>query len=594
MSRVPPTQIWKTIRFFGDLARRYPRLLWPGVFMVPFTILAGEFLRPYIMAQILNRLSSGAYDHHNVWASFGNDILLYAGASLFYGIIGWRITVWLIWTLELNVTRDLTQRIFGHLMDMSASFHSNRFGGSLVSQANKLSGAYSRLVDSTVYALIPLVVALLATAAILTPRAPLFVAILMAFAVAYMAGTAFFSRQVRAANVAESAVQSRQTGYLADSLTNVMAIKTFAAGQVERDRFWDIGGEVREKGFRSMWATIRRENYSGMLNQGISITALIIAVVGVGVLQANIATVFLIVSYTASLADRLWSFQGVLRQYNRSFGDAADMMEILATPPEIEDPDKPEPSRIQHGAIVFDAVDFTHGDANEPLFENFNLDIKPGQKIGLVGASGSGKTTLTRLLLRFSDLDSGRITIDGQDITHITQDDLRRSISYVPQEPLLFHRTLRENISYGKPKATDEELLRAARRAHADEFIAKLPQGYDTLVGERGIKLSGGQRQRVAIARAMLKDAPILVLDEATSALDSESERLIQDALWKLMEGRTAIVIAHRLSTIQHMDRIVVLTDGAIVEQGSHAELIAHGGTYAKLWSRQSGGFIEE
>ncbi len=211
-----------------------------------------------------------------------------------------------------------------------------------------------------------------------------------------------------------------------------------------------------------------------------------------------------------------------------------------------------------------------------------------------MGHSGSGKTTFTRLLLRFSDIDSGTISIDGQNIAYLTQDDLRRHIAYVPQEPILFHRTLAENIAYGQVDASQQEIEAVAQLAHAHDFIANLPDGYDTLVGERGVKLSGGQRQRVAIARAMLKNAPILVLDEATSSLDSESEALIQSALWRLMEGRTAIVVAHRLSTIQKMDRIVVLDEGKIIEQGTHQELLHTKGAYAKLWAHQSGGFIEE
>jgi ATP-binding cassette subfamily B protein len=212
----------------------------------------------------------------------------------------------------------------------------------------------------------------------------------------------------------------------------------------------------------------------------------------------------------------------------------------------------------------------------------------------VVGHSGSGKTTLTRLLLRFSDIESGAIMIDGQDIGNVTQKSLRESIAYVPQEPMLFHRSLRENIAYGKPNATMKEITAAAEKANALEFIKKLPDGFETTVGERGVKLSGGQRQRIAIARAILKDAPILVLDEATSALDSDSEKLIQDALSKLMKGRTSIVVAHRLSTIAKLDRIIVLEDGQIAEQGSHDELLKQKGTYAKLWAHQSGGFIEE
>jgi ATP-binding cassette subfamily B protein len=549
---------------------------------------------PYITADVLRRLSTGAYDTNNLWASFGPEMLWYAVTAFVSGVGTWRLTIWLIWNLELNVTRDLAQRAFNHLMTMSAGFHSNRFSGSLVSQTNKLTSAYVRVADSTVFNLIPLVVTLVATIVILVPRAPIFVAVLVVASVVFIIGTAMLSRNVREANAEESALQSRQTGYLADSLSNIFAVKTFARSRHEQDRYWDISSRVRRAGQRSMGATLLRENYAAMITQGIRVAAIVMAVVGIGVLRVDVSTIFLMVTYTALIAGQLWEFQNVLRQYNRALGDAGEMVKILQITPEVKDPARPEKSHISRGGIEFEDATFTHGESNEPLFENLNLHIKPGEKIGLVGHSGSGKTTLTRLLLRFSDLDAGAIKIDGQNIGSITQDDLRRAVSYVPQEPLLFHRSLRENIAYGRPNASEAEVAEAARLAHAAEFIDKLPDRYDTLVGERGIKLSGGQRQRIAIARAMLKAAPILVLDEATSALDSESERLIQEALWRLMEGRTAIVIAHRLSTIQRMDRIVVLENGHISEQGSHQQLLAQGGGYAKLWAHQSGGFIEE
>ena len=261
---------------------------------------------------------------------------------------------------------------------------------------------------------------------------------------------------------------------------------------------------------------------------------------------------------------------------------------------EIKDLEQPEKCLIHSGKIELLNVTFTHDENSKPLFDNFSLTINPGERIGLVGRSGSGKTSLTKLILRFNDIEKGTIKIDDQDITKITQDDLHNSIAYVAQEPALFHRTLRDNIAYSKPDASDAEVHYAAAQANALDFIQSLNKGFKTLVGERGVKLSGGQRQRVAIARAILKDAPILILDEATSALDSESEKLIQDSLAKLMHGRTSIVIAHRLSTISKLDRIIVLDDGKITEQGTHEELIANSNIYAKLWAHQSGGFIEE
>lgn len=271
------------------------------------------------------------------------------------------------------------------------------------------------------------------------------------------------------------------------------------------------------------------------------------------------------------------------------------MTEILLENKEITDTSHAKNLKVSKGAINVDAIDFAYSDAkDEGIFTKLSLSIPGGQKVGIVGPSGGGKSTLTRLLLRFDDVTDGAITIDGSNVREVAQESLRKSISYVPQEPLLFHRSIKENIAYGKPDASMTEIEAAAKRAYADIFIEKLPNKYDTIVGERGVKLSGGQRQRIAIARAILKDAPILILDEATSALDSESEAYIQRALTSLMKKRTAIVIAHRLSTIQKMDRIIVLDEGAIVEDGTHKQLAKQNGLYATLWAHQSGGFIEE
>jgi ATP-binding cassette subfamily B protein len=332
----------------------------------------------------------------------------------------------------------------------------------------------------------------------------------------------------------------------------------------------------------------------GAMMTVMNIAAFIAAIFATEHHLANIGVVYLVISYTLSVVAQLWSVGNITRSYVRIIGDAGPMISTLDEEIELKDSDHPIKAHVTDGNVVFDNVTFTHEENDSALFKNFSIDIKAGERIGLVGRSGSGKTTLTRLLLRFSDVDSGQIRIDSQPIEDMRQPDLRRFIAYVPQEPMLFHRSLRDNIAYGKPDATDDEIRLAAASANALEFIDKLSKGLDTVVGERGVKLSGGQRQRIAIARAILKDAPILLLDEATSALDSESEKLIQDALAKLMKNRTSIVIAHRLSTIAKLDRIIVLDDGKIVEQGTHAELLAIHGTYAKLWSHQSGGFIED
>jgi ATP-binding cassette subfamily B protein len=312
--------------------------------------------------------------------------------------------------------------------------------------------------------------------------------------------------------------------------------------------------------------------------------------------QSGVITVgdfVLIQVYIIGLVSRIWGIGGSMRRLFSSFADAHEMIEIFETPYSVADAPDAKRLSVTAGGISMEDVSFSFT-GERGVFEGFSLAVRAGEKVALVGPSGAGKSTVTKLLLRMYDVAEGAIRIDGQDIRTVTQDSLRENISFVPQEPILFHRSLKENIRYGRPDATDEQVIEAAKKAHCHEFISKLPLGYDTHVGERGVKLSGGERQRVAIARAILKDAPILILDEATSALDSESEALIQDALHVLMEGKTVIVIAHRLSTIMTMDRIVVIENGKIAAEGTHDDLVAQGGLYQKLWSIQAGGFLKD
>jgi ATP-binding cassette subfamily B protein len=386
------------------------------------------------------------------------------------------------------------------------------------------------------------------------------------------------------------------TAHLADTIVNVHTVKTFAREGKESAEHYRLSGILRDMRMTD-WgkAATKGSNRVGMLlimQAAFVVIAYQLVQHDPGLLGVGIFAF----TFTMTLSNRLFDINSMIRTVEDGFLAAGPMVEYMLEQPEIVDAPGAKALRAKHGDITLDNITFNYQDEHteQTVFKNLTLSIKPGEKIGLVGPSGGGKTTLTRLLLRFEDIDAGTISIDGQDIAGVTQDSLRKTISYVPQEPLMFHRSIRENIAYGNPEATDDEILNAAKAAHAADFIDKLPAGYDTIVGERGVKLSGGQRQRIAIARAVLKNAPILILDEATSALDSESEVLIQDALWQLMQKRTAIVIAHRLSTIQKMDRILVLENGAITEQGTHKGLLKKKGTYAMLWGHQSGGFIDD
>jgi ATP-binding cassette subfamily B protein len=305
----------------------------------------------------------------------------------------------------------------------------------------------------------------------------------------------------------------------------------------------------------------------------------------------TVGDVALMQMYLLRIFDKLWGVGRNIRHIYEALADANEMTEILLRPHEVKDLPNANNLEVERGEIKFENVTFGYHEEADVL-NKFNLAIKPGERVALIGPSGGGKSTIAKLLFRFYNLQDGRVLIDEMDIAEVTQDSLRASIALVPQDPILFHRSLMENIRYAKPEASDEEVIRAAKLAHAHEFISSFRQGYETLVGERGVKLSGGERQRVAISRAILKNAPILVLDEATSSLDSESEMLIQDALKELMQGRTTIVIAHRLSTVMQVDRIVVIAGGRIAEEGRHEELLkVQEGTYQRRWEIQAGGF---
>lgn len=582
------------VYYFVKKWRQEWRLALGVVGPMPINVALNQIIPPLIIAAVLNRLASHDYTSGDVWGSFGPALVLYT-VTVLAGSLMWRITDYFGWRLEANIQKHIGAEVFNHLVGQSARFHADNFSGSLVSKTNKLLGAYVRFADTTWFGILPLFFGLLFSLIVLARVAPLYGLVLLVFAVLYMITAVFVTRKTRRLGAQHASVESEQTGVLADAVTNAMAIKSFARKRYEVRLFNRALTNTRRSLLDVSRAHQKQQLYFGTLLSGISAAALVGAVIAVLIFDANVATVFVIFSYTANIAEQLFSFSNnSLRAYNRSIGDASDMVSMLATPSEIQDPVEPIKATIRRGDITFKDVLFQHEGANDALFNTLNLHIKPGEKVGLVGRSGSGKTTLTRILLRFSDIQAGQILLDGQNIAAMRQDDLRSAITYVPQEPLLFHRSIEENIAYGDLYASKEAIAAAAKMAHADEFIQDLPKGYHTLVGERGVKLSGGQRQRVVIARAMLKNAPVLVLDEATSALDSESELLIQDALWKLMQDKTAIVIAHRLSTIQKMDRIIVMDEGKILEQGSHKELLSRGGTYAKLWAHQSGGFIDE
>lgn len=582
-----------TIRLYWQHARVYKERLLAIGLLTTFAIICQQVLSAYFVSRILDKLirpDVGSMKDYRVW-------LIAILIALIAEIIFWRVQVWILWIFENFMYRDLYRTVFKHFMNLDTAFFNNRFSGQLVSQAGKFVGGFETLFDILAFDLLTGTVFLISTVIIVTSRVPFYGLFIVVFTMLYLYAMWRLRRKQITFNTREAQADSRVTAQVADVIGNIATVKATAKESKEKRLFQKVVNQRVSRSLELRTVTTKADFASHSMTAAISLIGIVVSVWAVVNKLASPGTVVLLYSYTANLCRRLWDASNIMRRVTRTFGDAHDMTEILNTPPALSDVPGAKKLALNKGLITFESVDFHYGDTErkkDVLFNKLNLHIYPGEKVGLVGPSGGGKTTITKLLLRFMDINGGHIAIDGQSIAEVTQESLRDAIAYVPQEPLLFHRSLKENISYGRDDATDEEIIKAAKQANAHEFIEKLAEGYETLVGERGVKLSGGQRQRVAIARALLKNSPILVLDEATSALDSESEKLIQDALWNLMEGRTAIVIAHRLSTIQHMDRIIVLKNGAVAEQGSHKELLSNGGTYAGLWNHQSGGFMED
>ena len=587
----PPRRLWPFLRVYMRPFRRV--FVATGIASVTVALLEIGLL--WYLGRIVDLLESQGTQ--GFWAANGMELLLAAAFLLLIRPVLQVIDVGLINNAILpNFGTLIRWRAHRHVLRQSVGWFENDFAGRIANRIMQTPPAAGEAVFQIFDALSFSVAYIVGAAVLLLGADPRLVLPLLVWLVLYLWLVRWTITRVEPASKAASDARSAVTGRVVDAYTNIHSVKLFAQAGLETDYAREAIEHARVT-FQKEMRIFTTMDLSLVALNGF----LIVAVVGWAIwLWSMDAASLGVVAAASALVLRLNAMTGwimwAVSSFFRNLGVVAEGMETIAQPITLVDAPEAIPLEFRAGLIEIEGVSHHYGRGSGGL-SDLSLTIRPGEKIGLVGRSGAGKSTLVKLLLRFYDTEKGRILIDGQDVALVTQDSLRARIGMVQQDTSLLHRSVRENILYGRAGATEAEMIEAAQRAEAEGFIADLAdavgrQGYDARVGERGVKLSGGQRQRIAIARVILKDAPILVLDEATSALDSEVEASIQETLYGMMEGKTVIAIAHRLSTIARMDRIVVLDDGRIAEDGTHAQLLAQGGLYARFWQRQSGGFI--
>jgi ATP-binding cassette subfamily B protein len=563
--------------------------MFPGLFGVLLTARIASTLVdvsvPVASGLVVDALAAGSLQNPEpVWRA----LAIFIGLGAVFAISRQLVT-FLLNRLSARTIVAIGRDAFAKVQRFSSDWHANSFAGSTVRKITRGMNAYDTFTDTMAFGLLPAFIVVIGVCGVFWWRWPLLgLIVAVAITVFLVVTVALSVLYVRPANIAAREQDSRMSGVLADSITGNAAVKSFAAEEREEQMFRDVSDDWARKAVRS-WD---RSAVSGIV-QSVMLIGLQTAMLGAGVMlwaqgQATpgdfvslIATQFLINGYLRDIGQHV-------RTVQRTVNDMDDVLEFREAGLQVANAPNARALAVDRGRIEFERVTFRYAGAGAPIYEDFSLVIPAGQRVGLVGHSGAGKTTFVKLIQRLYDVDQGRILIDGQNIAEATQESVRRAVGLVPQEPVLFHRTLAQNIAYGRPDATRAQIEEAARLAHVDLFVRGLPKGYETLVGERGVKLSGGERQRVAIARAILAATPILILDEATSSLDSLSEMYIREAVERLSAGRTTIVVAHRLSTIQRLDRILVFDGGRIVEDGRHEDLMCRpGGVYRKLLETQ-------
>ncbi len=584
-----PARVREVLRAYGSAALKYRWQLYTAI-VAAIIIEAASVVAPLFLRQFIDLLSLRTPTEAVVQGIF-IALILFTVTNL-VSWAGQRLRLYVVNKLEARTMEDLYQQAFDYLIGHSHEFFISNFTGTLTRRVTRYARAFEQVFDTIIFNFSPAFIFAIGIIGVLSMRSPLLGAGLFVWTVVFVYLQFIMMLKRQPLRIARTEQDSRITGALSDAVLNHSTVTTFANARLENVRFTGVVHDWY-LALKRVWdADLWIYGIQGLLAVAIEFALLAGAIL---LWQKGLVTVgdfVLIQVYILGLFNRIWNIGQNLRQLYDAFADATEMLDIMELPHGIQDVAGAKELKVENGIIVFENVRFEYHDSHAVL-DDFSLIVQPHEKVALIGSSGAGKTTIAKLLLRLYDITSGKIVIDRQDIARVTQESLRRAIAFVPQEPMLFHRTLMDNIRYGRQEATDEEVIEAAKQAHCHEFISQYKEGFQTLVGERGVKLSGGERQRVAIARAILKNAPILVLDEATSSLDSESEKLIQDALMNLMKGKTVIAIAHRLSTVMNMDRLIVMEKGKVILTGTHEELLAHeSNLYKKLWEIQAGGFI--